>query len=93
MWEHHTFTVRCAEVANFTTLIPLLLRIPHKLSSRLSFTKTLFSQNIVTKFLCNTNGIVAGHTPVPHKFKLVLEQFLYGNSFYSLDEYFELQKC
>jgi len=25
------------------------------------------------------------------KFKLVLQKFLYENSFYSLDEYFELQ--
>jgi len=28
----------------------------------------------------------------PKKFKLVLQIFLYGNSFYSLDEYFKLQK-
>jgi hypothetical protein len=28
----------------------------------------------------------------PKKFKLVLQKFLYDNSFYSLDEYFELQK-
>jgi len=27
----------------------------------------------------------------PKKFKLVLQKFLYENSFYSLDEYFELQ--
>jgi len=26
------------------------------------------------------------------KFKLVLQKFLYENSFYSLDKYFELQK-
>ena len=26
------------------------------------------------------------------KFKLILQKFLYENSFYSLDEYFELQK-
>ena len=28
----------------------------------------------------------------PKKFKLVLQKFLYENSFYSLDKYFELQK-
>jgi len=28
----------------------------------------------------------------PKKFKSVLQKFLYENSFYSLDEYFELQK-
>jgi len=28
----------------------------------------------------------------PKKFKLILQKFLYGNSFYSLGEYFELQK-
>jgi hypothetical protein len=28
----------------------------------------------------------------PKNFKLVLQKFLYGNSFYSLYEYFELQK-
>ena len=28
----------------------------------------------------------------PKKFKLVLQKFLYDNSLYSLDEYFELQK-
>ena len=28
----------------------------------------------------------------PKKFKFVLQKFLYDNSFYSLDEYFELQK-
>ena len=28
----------------------------------------------------------------PKKFKLVLQKLLYENSFYSLDEYFELQK-
>jgi len=28
----------------------------------------------------------------PKKFKVVLQKFLYENSFYSLDEYFELQK-
>jgi hypothetical protein len=28
----------------------------------------------------------------PKKFKFVLQKFLYENSFYSLDEYFELQK-
>jgi len=28
----------------------------------------------------------------PKKFKLVLQKYLYDNSFYSLDEYFELQK-
>jgi hypothetical protein len=28
----------------------------------------------------------------PEKFKLVLQKFLYKNSFLSLDEYFELQK-
>jgi hypothetical protein len=28
----------------------------------------------------------------PKKFKLVLPKFLYENTFYSLDEYFELQK-
>ena len=28
----------------------------------------------------------------PKKFKLVLQKFLYENSFYSLDEYFEVQK-
>ena len=28
----------------------------------------------------------------PMKFKLVLQKFLYENFFYSLDEYFELQK-
>jgi hypothetical protein len=27
----------------------------------------------------------------PKKFKLILQQLLYENSFYSLDEYFELQ--
>jgi hypothetical protein len=27
----------------------------------------------------------------PKKFKLVLQKFLYENSFYPLDEYFELQ--
>jgi len=26
----------------------------------------------------------------PKKFKLILQKFLYGNSFYSLDEYSEL---
>jgi hypothetical protein len=57
----------------------------------MSFTRTVLSQNII-KCLCSTNEIVTGHTPVPHKFKLVLEKFLYGNYFYSLDEYFELQK-
>jgi hypothetical protein len=28
----------------------------------------------------------------PKKFKVVLQKFLYENSFYSLDEYFKLQK-
>jgi len=28
----------------------------------------------------------------PKKFKSILQKFLYENSFYSLDEYFELQK-
>jgi hypothetical protein len=28
----------------------------------------------------------------PKEFKVVLQKFLYENSFYSLDEYFELQK-
>jgi len=28
----------------------------------------------------------------PKKFKLILQTFLYENSFYSLDEYFELKK-
>ena len=28
----------------------------------------------------------------PKKFKLILHKFLYENSFYSLDEYFELKK-
>jgi hypothetical protein len=28
----------------------------------------------------------------PKKFKLVLQKFLYENSFYSLEEYFEIQK-
>ena len=28
----------------------------------------------------------------PKKFKLILQKFLYENSFYSMDEYFELQK-
>jgi len=28
----------------------------------------------------------------PKKFKVVLQKILYENSFYSLDEYFELQK-
>ena len=28
----------------------------------------------------------------PKKFKLVLQKFLYENFFYSLDEFFELQK-
>jgi len=28
----------------------------------------------------------------PKKFKLILQKFLYENYFYSLDEYFELQK-
>jgi hypothetical protein len=28
----------------------------------------------------------------PKKFKVVLQRFLYENSFYSLDEYFKLQK-
>ena len=28
----------------------------------------------------------------PKKFKVVLQKFLYENSFYSLDEYFELHK-
>jgi hypothetical protein len=28
----------------------------------------------------------------PKKFKVVLQKFLHENSFYSLDEYFELQK-
>jgi hypothetical protein len=28
----------------------------------------------------------------PKKFKLVLQKFLYENSFYSLDEYFQSQK-
>jgi len=28
----------------------------------------------------------------PKKLKLILQTFLYENSFYSLDEYFELQK-
>ena len=28
----------------------------------------------------------------PKKFKLILQKFVYDNSFYSLDEYFELQK-
>jgi len=28
----------------------------------------------------------------PKKFKLILQKFLYENSFYSLGEYFELQK-
>ena len=28
----------------------------------------------------------------PKKFKLILQEFLYKNSFYSLDEYFELKK-
>jgi hypothetical protein len=27
----------------------------------------------------------------PKKFKLILQKFLYENSFYSLDEYFELK--
>jgi len=26
------------------------------------------------------------------KFKVILQKFLHGNSFYSMDEYFELQK-
>jgi hypothetical protein len=29
----------------------------------------------------------------PKKFKVVLQKFLYQKSFYSLDEYFDLQKC
>jgi hypothetical protein len=29
----------------------------------------------------------------PKKFKVVLQKFLYEKSFYSLDEYFDLQKC
>jgi len=29
----------------------------------------------------------------PKKFKVVLQKFVYENSFYSLDEYFELHKC
>jgi hypothetical protein len=28
----------------------------------------------------------------PKKFKLILQEFLYKNLFYSLDEYFELQE-
>jgi len=28
----------------------------------------------------------------PKKFKLISQKFLYENSFYSLDEYYELQK-
>jgi len=28
----------------------------------------------------------------PMKFKVILQKFLYENSFYSLDEYFKLQK-
>ena len=28
----------------------------------------------------------------PKEFKLILQKFLYENYFYSLDEYFELQK-
>jgi len=31
-------------------------------------------------------------TDNPKKFKLVLQKFFYEKSFYSLDEYFELQK-
>ena len=76
--------LRCAEVANFTILTALLPWIPLKLLSRLSFTRTVFSQNKI-KFLCGTNGIDARHNPVPHKFKLVLVKFLKGNFFYSLD--------
>jgi len=29
---------------------------------------------------------------IPKKFKLILQKFFYENSFYSLDEYFELQR-
>ena len=29
----------------------------------------------------------------PKEFKVVLQKFLYEKSFYSLDEYFDLQKC
>jgi len=29
----------------------------------------------------------------PKKFKVVLQKFLYEKFFYSLDEYFDLQKC
>jgi hypothetical protein len=29
---------------------------------------------------------------IPKKFRLILKKLLYENSFYSLDEYFELQK-
>jgi len=29
----------------------------------------------------------------PKKFKVVLQKFLYEKSFYSLDEYFDLQNC
>jgi len=29
----------------------------------------------------------------PKKFNVVLQKFLYEKSFYSLDEYFELQNC
>jgi hypothetical protein len=29
----------------------------------------------------------------PKKFKVILQKFLYENSFYSLDDYFEIQKA
>jgi len=29
---------------------------------------------------------------IPKKFKVVLQKFLHENSFYSFDEYFEIQK-
>ena len=49
----------------------------------------------IKKFFCEHNVLpsyIKTEFENPKKFKVVLQEFLYENYFYSLDEYFELKK-
>ena len=48
--------------------------------------------NLGTKVFNKLPSYIKIESDNPKKFKLVLQKFLYKNSFYSLDEYFQFRK-
>jgi len=54
--------------------------------------EAIYRYYLVVKVLNMLPSNIKIESDNPKKFKLVLQKFLYENSFYSLDEYFELQK-